>query len=335
MFLNSYNRLWPYVKRHFASLAPFLNIYKLYNVVLAYFEKLLGVTKCRSRFFIARIDSCSACNLHCPACATPTTKTKEKRLMSYDDFCQIIDKIKATLLRVSLYDMGEPLLNKDIYRMISYVSDNRISSLISTNFNLFSSQNLEDLFASRLTILEPCLDGFNQESYQKYRCGGDVEKVKNNIVAVMDYKRKHGAKYPIVDVQVVKFKHLEQELPLIDQFLKDSGVDRITYRQEVLGFDGPTYTANNTKPSRCFWLYFGLMIRPDGNVYPCCGRDFDRFAYGNILTESIDNIWNNKYYQFSRQLFTKGGIIDCPAEFKDIPCLNCAEFKKFRSVRFV
>ena len=42
-----------------------------------------------------------------------------------------------------------------------------------------------------------------------------------------------------------------------------------------------------------------MMIRPDGS-YPCCGGDFDRFSYGNILNQKLKDIWNNKYYKLSR-----------------------------------
>ena len=145
--------------------------------------------RCISRPFIYRIDPCSACNLRCPSCkyGRPIQKKKNTTL---EDFKSIIDKIKKYALRVSLYDMGEPLLNKDIYEMISYANKNNISTLISTNFNLFKKDDIKKLFDSGLTVLEPCLDGFSQEKYSQYRQGGDVEIVKQGLRDVMEYKIK-------------------------------------------------------------------------------------------------------------------------------------------------
>ncbi len=248
--------------------------------------------------------------------------------MDFDDFATIIAKIRSVALRASLYDMGEPLMHKDIYRMIRLVADNDISSLISTNFNLFGSENLDDLFDSGLTVLEPCLDGFSQETYEKYRTTGNVETVKRGIEMVMNRKRSTKCKYPFVDVQVVLFNHIMHEIPQIEEFLHRCKVDNITFRQENLGFDAPEEgecksAGNKSKSKKCFWLYLGMMIRPDGSVYPCCGRDFDRFSYGNILHESLDEIWNNKYYRLSREAFVRGDDMELNDELRKIPCWNC------------
>ena len=244
--------------------------------------------------------------------------------MDFADFATIISKIRSIALRASLYDMGEPLMHKDIYRMIRLATDNHISTLISTNFNLFGRENLDDLFDSGLTVLEPCLDGFSQEVYEKYRATGNAEAVKRGIQMVMNRKHSIQSRYPFVDVQVVLFNHIMHEIPQIKEFLRECGVDNVTFRQENLGFDAPQGDSlKSPKSKTCFWLYLGMMIRPDGSVYPCCGRDFDRFSYGNILHESLDEIWNNKYYRFSREAFLRENDMEISDEMRKIPCWNC------------
>lgn len=326
MILSSYNKLNLFIKRHFFSLLPFLTFAKAINIVISFIEMTFRRERCLSRPFIYRIDPCSVCNLRCPSCESWQTSTKEKRIMTLEDFKSIIDKIKKYALRVSLYDMGEPLLNKDIYEMISYASKNNISTLISTNFNLFKKDDIQKLFDSGLTVLEPCLDGFSQEKYSQYRQGGNVEIVKQGLEDVMEYKIKNKKKYPIVDVQVVAFNHIKNELNQIDDFLRGIKVDRITYRQENLGYDNNEISKNKVFKRTCFWLYLGCMIRPDGSFYPCCGRDFDRFSYGNILKQELRDIWNNKYYKLSRNFFSKKINSSNNNNLKDIPCPSCDVF---------
>lgn len=336
MFFPAYNKLRYYIKRHFRSLLPFLTAYKVCNILLAMSEMKMRKTICISKPFMYRIEPCSLCNLRCIPCESHKTTTTEKRIMDLDDFKRIIDKIQSFALRVSLYDMGEPLLNKNIYSMIKYASDKHISTLISTNFNLFKKEHLDALFNSRLTILEPCLDGFTQEKYVKYRKGGNVEIVKDGIKMVMERKECIKAKWPIVDVQVINFDHIRDEMPIINNFLKKCKVNKITYRQENLGFNSPDTTiANKSKQIRstCFYLYLSMTIRPDGNVYPCCGRGFDRFPYGNILKQDLSEIWNNKYYQFSRAIFQKGSDLEYDKEMQAVPCITCKDFKKQRRIR--
>ena len=335
--MKKLNNLLIYVKRHYKTLIPFLTLTKAINIMLSISEMKTKKIKCVSRPYIYRIDPNSLCNLQCVSCNTYSEKTDEKRIMYYNDYSIILKKLKKYALRFSLYDMGEPLMHKEIYKMISDASNNKISTLISTNFNLFKKEDVEKLFKSRLTKLEPCLDGFTQENYKKYRQKGDVEKVKNGITAVMDYKLKNKSKYPVVDVQVIEFDHIKKELPLIDKFLKEIKVDKITYRAESLGFNSEktTLKREGNEGNSCFWLYLGMMIRPDGQVYPCCGRGFNRFSYGNILKQDLSEIWNNKYYQFSRSLFVKGAALNCDKEMADIPCLKCKEFKIQRKVNII
>lgn len=322
-----------FIKRHWKTLMPFMSPLKAVNISRAMLDYKLRSVKCSSKPFVFRVDPCSLCNLKCPTCNTHTAETKEKRIMDFEDFKIILGRLKSVAIRFSLYDMGEPLMHKNIYDMIKLLTQNKISSLISTNFNLFKEEDVDRLFDSGLTVLSPCLDGFTQESYSAYRAGGDVDIVKNGIRAVMERKHKTKSKYPYVDVNVVEFDHIKEELDDIDAFLKKCGVDKITYRQENLGFNSDETTFKpEENENTCFWLYLGMMIRPDGSVYPCCGRDFDRFAYGNILEESLDEIWNNKYYRFSRELYKKGGVLEITEDLKEIPCITCDLYKKQRKL---
>jgi organic radical activating enzyme len=150
--------------------------------------------------------------------------------MRLDDFRTIVDRVQRWALRASLYDMGEPLLNKRIWSMIRYCTDRGISTLISTNFNLFKPHDVDALFDSGLTVLEPCLDGYTQEAYATYRRNGDVETVKNNIRLVMEEKRRRDATYPLVDAQVGRSRYAEDSqataarINLHDHFLVWRGV---------------------------------------------------------------------------------------------------------------
>lgn len=336
MILTRYNKLSDYIKRHYKTLVPFLTLYKTINIALAFSEMKLRKINCMSRPFMYRIDPCSLCNLRCVSCTSYKRKTNEKRVMDLEDYKLIIDKISKYALRTSLYDLGEPLLNKNIYNMIRYSYDNGISTLISTNFNLFRNEDLEKLFSSYLTVLEPCLDGYTQNKYAEYRCGGDVQVVKNGIRMVLEHKHKKKLKWPLVDVQVVMFDHIKDELPMIDRFLKTLRTDKITYRAESLGYNAQETTIWGkpiTSDSPCFWLYFVMTIGPDGNVYPCSGRSTSRIPVGNILKEDIGDIWNNKYYKFARSLYSGRDDLPFNDEMLKLPCYRCNEFRKKKKMK--
>lgn len=331
--LSQYNKLIPYIKRHFRALYPALTPYKILNISGALVDMKLRRKKCSSRPFMYSIDPSSVCNLRCPPCESHKEVTRKKRIMDYQDFVVIIDKIKNVALGAALFDAGEPFLNKDIYKMIGRCKRNRISTVISTNFN--TDIDYVSLINNGLTSLEPCLDGFSQEAYSYYRVGGDVEKVKRNIEKMVETKKKLKSAYPIIDVQVIEFKHIKKEMKQIKEYLQKIEVDNVTFRKENSGFDNNAAVKRKKRKDMCFWLYLGMMVRPDGSVYPCCSRGLNRFSYGSLITQDLSEIWNNKYYIFSRELFTEGKTLVVDEDLARVPCLKCTDFKIKRKIKII
>ena len=77
----------------------------------------------------------------------------------------------AYLYRVDLHNWGEPLLNDEIYRMISYARASNIEVHVSSNLNVINKVKAEKLVESGLDVLIVSLDGACQETYMQYRIG--------------------------------------------------------------------------------------------------------------------------------------------------------------------
>ena len=116
---------------------------------------------------------------------------REKGMMSLDLFKRTIDEMGRYLVRLHLYNWGEPLLNKDVYEMIGYAHKHHIVTCVSTNFTVFSEAAAEKMIASGLDEIILSVDGASQETYEKYRIGGDFNKVVENIS--MPREKKEGA----------------------------------------------------------------------------------------------------------------------------------------------
>jgi len=330
---RSYNELKIFVVRHYKTLVPFISLRKGWNISVSLIEMKLRKVVCRSKPFVYRVDPCSLCNLQCPSCSSHNSIFTKTKMLSLDRFKQVVEKIERWAVRISLYDAGEPLLNPNIYRMIKFASLKNISTSISSNFNAFSKANVAALFESKLTVLEPCLDGFTQENYSKYRVGGNVQIVKDGIQLVMDEKRRRKSKFPIVDVQIILFDHILNEIHDIFEFLNECKVDKVTCRQECYGFGADKGNKPNKvqgRQSNCFWLYMGMVVSTDGDIFPCSGS-VGGLSFGNIYESDISEIWNNKMYRFSRSLFQKGAAIKCDSELAKSPCIKCEKFLKLRT----
>jgi MoaA/NifB/PqqE/SkfB family radical SAM enzyme len=302
--IGDYGSLAGFAWRHFRRILPALTPAKAANALRSLIALAEGRAVLSSRPFVVRADVSAICNLRCPPCRTWREQKDlpaEKRFMTPATFARMIEEVKRSCLRLSLYDSGEPLLNPDFYRLAGMAADAAIPTSVSTNFAAFRPADRDALFASRLSHLEVCLDGFTQEAYGKYRAGGDVEALKRNLALVCRGKKERRLRYPEVDVQVVNFVHLRDEIPLIEDFCRKVGVDSLTLREENLGFDPKAEGAKKKRKKRlrrCYWLWLGLLVKADGSVSPCCGK---RPIFGDITKESLDEIWNNPLYVESRK----------------------------------
>lgn len=78
------------------------------------------------------IEPTSRCNEFCQQCPRTLLSREDDRDLSYDNFRYIVDQFPV-LERVVLHGLGEPLLNKELPRMISYLKERGTYVLFNSN----------------------------------------------------------------------------------------------------------------------------------------------------------------------------------------------------------
>ena len=159
-----------YIKKDFE---PFLNVIKSLE------ERRDFKTRLDTKPFFLYLDPTSFCNLECPFCPTGVRKSdRPSASMSLSVFKHIIDEIGFDLFHVSFYNWGEPLLNKDFVDMITYLQKYHITSDVSTNLSFpLSKEKAKELINSGLNRITISVDGATQQTYAKYRVGGDLSLI--------------------------------------------------------------------------------------------------------------------------------------------------------------
>ncbi|MFC1644136.1 radical SAM protein, partial [Candidatus Omnitrophota bacterium] len=131
------------------------------------------------------IETGNICNLSCPLCPTNDKEQKGVKtgFLSFEDFKIIFDKIKPFAKTIDLFSWGEPFLNKNIGKMIKYAKEEKPSLriFVDSNLNVLTDDQADAVVRYGLDVLKVSCDGVTQEVYQKYRIGGDINKVMANI----------------------------------------------------------------------------------------------------------------------------------------------------------
>lgn len=204
-------------------------IKKFFNLVVAEIERRFGRAELWSHPVTLSIEPTNICNLRCYLCPTGEgRKGREKGVMSFENFKKIIDEIGDYLYHITFNNWGEPLLNRDIYRMVKYAHDKKISTSIASNFTLFKKEDADKLIDSGLDFIDISIDGITQEVYQIYRIGGKLEDAFEGLKSLVECKKNRRSKTPVIEWQFLIMRHNEHQVDGFKKIADDIGVDLAT-----------------------------------------------------------------------------------------------------------
>ncbi len=318
---------------------------RLLNAIIVYLSYYVSLVTKRAIYWgsppIVMIEPTNICNLQCPLCPSGNgTLKRVKGYMSFDVFKKIIDYIEKTAFMVVLWNQGEPYLNKDFSKMVKYASDRDLFTLVSTNGNI--DYNAEEVVNSGLDSMIVSLDGTTQETYNKYRVNGKLDKVIKGVKEIVAAKKKLNRTNPLLRWQFLVMKHNEHEIEEIQQLSKELGVDnlelksvQIYSKEDVQTFlpENPKYrrykvNGNNFElkfgiKNRCRRIWTNAVVNWNGEVAICCFDKDGDFKVGNVKDSTLTQLWKNQNIMKVRNQILK--------DRKQIPiCRNCLEGVKIK-----
>lgn len=319
------------IKRHIKHLGGYLKYNtgkKFLNLCSMHAQMARGKETITGYPSTLQIEVNNICGLKCPGCPTGFDSNPDpKGQIKLENFKRVIDQVGEYIYWVELFGFGEPLLNKDICQMLDYAHARNIGTSISSNLNDLKEKDVERLVNSGLDLLVVSIDGLTQETYQKYRKGGNIEKVLHNLKLVLDTKDRLGRRYPLVEVHYIAMDHNRHEIPQTTEYMRKLDLNRFFF---LLKEAGPSYMPvsdigdeqemiKNLRRylKRCSKLWTHMFVCWNGEVRPCC-LTFKNV--GNIFENDFKQIYNNPLYTGSRRIFCGNGK---NATGTDSPCLRC------------
>ena len=310
------------------------------NFLLSIYEKKKNKTNLKSKPYLFYIDSVSYCNLQCPFCPTGAkTNDRDNSKLSLSQFKHLMNHMGDYLYEIVFCNWAEPFLNNDVPDMIRHAKKFHIPIRISTNLSFpLSRKKAENIIRCGIDYLTISVDGATQESYEKYRIGGNLQLVLKNIKLLNELKVELGLDTPIMEWQFLVFKHNEHEIELAKQIAKelkipirfaspyltnsvnqDDWIPTSTqYSQNIPIVDLNEKWENHPivdykKNSPCRWLWSAMVFGSDLSVSPCDGIINTANSFGSFNT--LHDTWNNEKFVSARQFFKNGkiekGLICC------------------------
>ncbi len=299
-------------------------VWSYYNIIIWNKRKRGPITPAP---LMLMIEPTNRCNFKCPLCDRGSGKlSREVGEMTYSQFKNIIDQAGRNLKAIYLWNQGEPLLNKQLPEFIEYAVRKRIFTVISTNGSMLERIATRLLKASPDEIIVS-LDGASEESYKKYRRGGDFSKIIKGVQYLSQLRGRNIR--PLISLQFLLLKHNIDELNRLNQLLDITGADRVLLKtvQVSSSREAGEYLPLERRLSRyndyrelklrrrrggCYRIFYSAVINWNGDMTPCCFDKDANFTLGNVFIEGLRTIWQGeKFNSFRRAVISGRGPKMC------------------------
>src|ERR1700704_3575497 len=158
------------------------------------------------------LETTNRCNLLCTTCPRTYEELEPPADMSFELFTSIVDQLPG-LERAVLHGVGEPMLVKNLPRMVRYLKDRGTYVLFNTNGTLLNDRNGRALIAAGLDELRVSLDAANAKSYRAIRGKDFFARILRNVRTFRDLQEREGRDRPRVSAWLTGLKETIPELP--------------------------------------------------------------------------------------------------------------------------
>jgi len=178
------------------------------------------------------LEVTNRCNLLCTTCPRTYAELEPPADMAWDLFVSIVDQL-PDLARAVLHGVGEPMLVKNLPKMVRYLKDRGIYVLFNTNGTVLNERNGRALIAAGLDELRVSLDAANASSYLKVRGKDYFDRILRSVKAFRTLQEREGHARPKVSAWLTGLRETIAELPAFVRVAAEIGVKEVHLQRLV------------------------------------------------------------------------------------------------------
>ena len=291
-------------------------------------------------YFNFHIDLTNHCNERCIHCYHPFDQYDYSKEMSFEDVCQLVDRLEELGVFSLVLSGGEALLRKDIFDIMEYISNKGMMITLFTNGVLLTEETVQKLHQYRIKLVSISLYADIPEVHDKITAiKGSFERTLEGINRLKEHGipfelkcvvlaenadrieqiREFGKKINYGKESKLDFSlcgKLDGDCSVYDHRVSNEVIKKIFTSDPDRCIGSRELLQRSPKQHPCGAGRYGLYCSADGNIYPCVSFRLFLCNY-----RELDNIHTNNVLQ--RWLNTR--ISDFSECFKHDYCNYCVE----------
>ncbi len=227
----------------------------------------------------------------------------QRQFMNFDIFKKAVDDCKDfnhKLKALIFAGHGEPLLHKEIAKMVDYAKAKDVADRVEivTNGSLLTRELSDALIEAGLDRLRVSVQGVDADAYQRIMGKEfDFQGFVDALSYFYTHKKSTEVYCKIIDVAMESPVEEEKFHDIFDKVSDETAIEyEIPFVQEIDNaslkktFDCSKQGNAVSGAKVCAMPFYMMVITPNGDVVPCCSTDVP-IVLGNVQKESLQEIW--------------------------------------------
>ena len=185
----------------------------------------------------AYFEVANRCNSLCATCPLTFSPQEQARQLSLDEFKALVAQL-PDLRRAVLQGIGEPLLNRDLAKMIAHLKERGVYTVFNTNAALLTRRRQVELIDSGLDELRVSLDSSTPDTYLKIRGIPVFDRVVDNLGEIVRTRLQMASSTPRISIWMTGLHENLAELPDIIDLAARLGVEEVYLQRLVFWGEG-------------------------------------------------------------------------------------------------
>lgn len=264
------------------------------------------------------IEPTNVCNLQCVMCEAKCTTDKgvEAKYLTPEQLNVMLCKLKGYISNVVFQGDCEPTLNPYLGDLARVAKKHTQHVSIVTNGLALTPKKIDELVASGVSWFAISIDSHIPETYNSIRKYSNFEKLMENLNYLIKLKNTVNKELKIVTHKIVFDNDTEESIKdYINYFYIEKGVDKVTFAPLVQegNINNKNWIITRNKiendlikegininlkdfsnyPYMSINKYCGtnlFFLGHTGSFAPCGLHTRDNKVFGNLLTESLEEI---------------------------------------------
>ncbi|MGH7318640.1 MAG: radical SAM/SPASM domain-containing protein [Candidatus Rokuibacteriota bacterium] len=178
------------------------------------------------------LETTNRCDSKCQTCIRTFQTLEPPKDLTLQELRGIVDQFPV-LERVVLHGIGEPLLNPELFSIITYLKGKGATVLFNSDAITLTAPRARRLIETGLDEYRVSMDAATAETYLRIRGVSRFDRVVANVRSLVALQRELGARTPRVSLWFTAMKANLEELPALVRLAADLGVGEVYVQRLV------------------------------------------------------------------------------------------------------